>query len=146
MNLKETIIFIAIIALVALGVVVGYDWVTNVVDSEKNIEQSFGEYEYLYGDYTHGSVITTSTLPTLLIGRNSGRKHIVFCNTSANDVYAHFGNYADANTASTSISNVEGLLLDPSQPCFEMTPYTMYPGDIWLATTSAENTITYLEY
>lgn len=101
--------------------------------------------DYLPGDSVAGSVITTSTLPTRVLERKSGRRYAAITNDGTENVYLYLQNFASASAASSIVKRNKGIRLNANGGSYEIVNDNLMLVDVWVSTTSAKQTITYVE-
>ena len=101
--------------------------------------------DYLPGDSVAGSVVTTSTLPTRVLERNSGRRYAAITNDGTENVYLYLQNFSSAVAASSVVKRNQGIRLNANGGSYEIVNDNLMLVDVWVSTTSAKQTITYVE-
>ena|SRR3990167_7189199 len=77
----------------------------------------------------------------IILPRNNNRKYAIIVNDSSVAVYIHLRNFDSNNAASTTVRNGIGIRLNASGGNYEILPENLYIGDIWIASTTATQTI-----
>lgn len=98
-----------------------------------------------------GNPVTTSTLATatanaqLILNRNLDRNYAIIVNDSSNAVYITPKNFADHVATSTTIPIGRGIRLNANGGSYEILPENYTNEDVWVASSSAANSIIVIE-
>lgn len=118
----------------------------DIAETVTEDEPSFGKP--LFGDGTIDGIDTSTTLPTLIVSRNTGRKELIITNAGSEAIFLWRRNFTSANAASSTINRVAGIYLGANGGSYDINHKRdgdIWTGDIWSSTTTAAQRITYDE-
>jgi len=97
-----------------------------------------------FGSPTHAVVTALTSTPVKVLTRNSGRQYASIQNDGTADVYIYLGNFDSGTAASTTVLVNTGIRLGVSTTpsnTFVIDADNLYYGDVWVATTTANQRI-----
>jgi len=116
---------------------------------EKQADQDnpFDIFGIAFTNPTNGATTTTaSSLPVKVLDNNADRKFASIQNDSDTDIYLHFGYFANASAASTTVGVNQGFRLLPNAANeFIINDEQMYTGQVWASSTAGSKNIVTIE-
>lgn len=100
------------------------------------------------GAVTNSATTTTSALPVKIFSTNGARSYARIQNISDTAVFLHFGYFASADTASTTVDVDEGIRLNTVGTVgsvYEITDNNLYLGQVWATSTAGSKELIYIE-